>query len=347
MKINYVEKDITTSDATLIIHQVHCQRAMNGGVAKAIKTKWSKVYDDYMSIQEQTLGDVQFIKVEAEKYVANMFAQDKYGYNGYRYTSYDALDSCLRKVAEYCKNNMIDKIALPMFMSCDRGGASWRIVLAMIEDAFFTNDIEIEILYQKFYENKSSSENNYSVCFIINQNNKHFLFTGDLEEDGEESLVESNTFAPASLAIIVNLYKAGHHGSNTSSHDTLLNVIKPEIVVVQAVAGNFEYAKNEVGNVNVDGTFPTTNTLKRIAKHTSKVYVTSLGITEQNEDGTFKLDILNTMQTPALFALKNELVTGKARENMIMRLRENFRQHGNCLQTGFLGTSILMSTLTI
>ena len=40
---------------------------------------------------------------------------------------------------------MIDKIALPMFMSCDRGGASWRIVLAMIEDAFFTNDIEIEI----------------------------------------------------------------------------------------------------------------------------------------------------------------------------------------------------------
>ena len=65
-----------------------------------------------------------------------------------------------------------------------------------------------------------------------------------------------------------------------------------------------------------------------------------------NEDGTFCLEILNTMQTPALFALKNELVTGKARENMIMRLRENFRQHGNCLQTGFLGTSILMSTLT-
>lgn len=143
------------------------------------------------------------------------------------------------------------------------------------------NDIEIEILYQKFYENKSSSENNYSVCFIINQNNKHFLFTGDLEEDGEESLVESNNLPK------VNLYKAGHHGSDTSSHDTLLNVIKPEIVVVQAVAGNFEYAKNEVGDVNVDGTFPTTNTLKRIAKHTSKVYVTSLGITEQNADGTF------------------------------------------------------------
>ena len=65
-----------------------------------------------------------------------------------------------------------------------------------------------------------------------------------------------------------------------------------------------------------------------------------------NADGTFKTDILNTMQTPALFALKNGLVDGKAKEEMIGRLRENFRQHDGCLQTGFLGTSILMSTLT-
>ena len=63
-------------------------------------------------------------------------------------------------------------------------------------------------------------------------------------------------------------------------------------------------------------------------------------------DGTFKTAILNTMQTPALFALKNELVEGKAKEDMIARLRQNFADHDNCLQTGFLGTSILMGTLT-
>ena len=65
-----------------------------------------------------------------------------------------------------------------------------------------------------------------------------------------------------------------------------------------------------------------------------------------NDNGSFKIDILNTMQTPALFALKNCLVEGAAKENMIARLRENFAQHDNCLQTGFLGTSILMQTLT-
>ena len=65
-----------------------------------------------------------------------------------------------------------------------------------------------------------------------------------------------------------------------------------------------------------------------------------------NADGTFKVQVLNTMQTPALFALKNRVVEGAAKENMIARLRENFLEHGNCLQTGFLGTSILMPTLT-
>ena len=65
-----------------------------------------------------------------------------------------------------------------------------------------------------------------------------------------------------------------------------------------------------------------------------------------NGDGTFKTEILNTMQTPALFALKNDLVEGKAKEEMKARLQKNFAEHGNCLQTGFLGTSILMATLT-
>lgn len=65
-----------------------------------------------------------------------------------------------------------------------------------------------------------------------------------------------------------------------------------------------------------------------------------------NGNGTFKTPVLNTMQTPALFALKNKIVEGEAKEQMIARLRENFAQHDNCLQTGFLGTSILLPILT-
>ena len=63
-------------------------------------------------------------------------------------------------------------------------------------------------------------------------------------------------------------------------------------------------------------------------------------------DGTFRTPILNTMQTPALFALHCQLVEGDARQDMIRRLRQNIEDHDGCLQTGFLGTSILMQTLT-
>ena len=63
-------------------------------------------------------------------------------------------------------------------------------------------------------------------------------------------------------------------------------------------------------------------------------------------EGRFRLEILNTMQTPALFALKNGVVEGSAKEAVISRLRKNFEEHDGCLQTGFLGTSILLPTLS-
>lgn len=65
-----------------------------------------------------------------------------------------------------------------------------------------------------------------------------------------------------------------------------------------------------------------------------------------NPDGTFKTEILNTMQTPALFALKNNLLDGEAKTALVTRLLDNFNRNDSCLQTGFLGTSILMPTLS-
>ena len=63
-------------------------------------------------------------------------------------------------------------------------------------------------------------------------------------------------------------------------------------------------------------------------------------------DGRFVTEILNTMQTPVLFALKCGILGAEEKEAVIARLKENFAAHGGCLQTGFLGTSILMETLT-
>ena len=120
--------------------------------------------------------------------------------------------------------------------------------------------VSMNILYNYYYENDAADENNYSVCMLLSQDlgdgqSNHYLFTGDLEEDGEKRLVENNDLPR------VKLYKAGHHGSATSSTNELLEVIQPQYVAVCCCAGD-KY------------NFPTQPFCDRISPYTDKVYVT-------------------------------------------------------------------------
>lgn len=134
--------------------------------------------------------------------------------------------------------------------------------------------IELEILDSHYYYKTSDTENNHSVCAMINQGDEHFLFTGDLEKEGEEYLVEMNELPE------VTLYKAGHHGSKTSSNDCLLEVIKPEIVCVCCCAGSSEYSDKSSSQ------FPTQSFVDRIAPYTDRVYVTTLCVDYENDEFT-------------------------------------------------------------
>ncbi len=126
------------------------------------------------------------------------------------------------------------------------------------------NGVTMNFLYQEYYENSSSDENEYSVCMLLSQGDNHYLFTGDLEKHGEKSLVENNDLPKCKL------YKAGHHGSPTSSTSDLLAVIQPEIVCVCCCCGSDEYTDN-VANM-----FPSQAFVDRIAPYTDKVYVTTI-----------------------------------------------------------------------
>lgn len=145
----------------------------------------------------------------------------------------------------------------------NQNGASRSYALA--------DDITLNILYQKYYEEKTSDENDYSVCALLTQGNNHYLFTGDLEHKGEASLVESNQLPECKL------FKGGHHGSPTSSTATLLSVIKPEIVCVCCCCGSAEYTDN-IANM-----FPSQAFVDRVAPYTDKVYVTT--IISENDKG--------------------------------------------------------------
>ena len=128
-------------------------------------------------------------------------------------------------------------------------------------------NITLNILYQEFYEKKAGTENDYSVCVLLSQGNNHYLFTGDLEAEGEESLVENNTLPKCKL------FKAGHHGSTTSSSSKLLEVIQPEIVCVCCCCGN---NKTEYTNTADENIFPSQAFIDRVAPYTDKIYVTTI-----------------------------------------------------------------------
>ena len=143
-------------------------------------------------------------------------------------------------------------------------------------------DMSFEIIYNKYYfESSPNDENEYSVCTLFSYKDHHMLFTGDLEEKGEKALAEyyDGTTLEKTLPK-VELFKAGHHGSPTSSNTCLLKKIQPKVVCVCCCAGSDEYRQNSALDY-----FPSQSFIDRVAPYTMNVYVTTLSTS--NEEKTF------------------------------------------------------------
>ena len=151
MSVYYINGDLLKSRHHYICHQVNCQGRMGSGIAKQIKAKWPAVYDAYrakfqemeneitemcssweiqMDVSEVLLGHIQIVPVNDKQNVINMFAQQYYGYDGLRYTSYDAFWDCLNKIKETIPKG--SEIAFPDHIGCGLGGANWSVIQSMI-----------------------------------------------------------------------------------------------------------------------------------------------------------------------------------------------------------------------
>lgn len=127
-----------------------------------------------------------------------------------------------------------------------------------------SENITMQILYQKFYEEETSDENDYSVCLLFTYGEDNFLFTGDLEHEGEQSLIQNNSLPECKV------FKGGHHGSPTSNTPELLSIIKPDIVCVCCCCGSNEYTSN-IANM-----FPSQKFVDNVALYTDAIYVTTI-----------------------------------------------------------------------
>ena len=74
--------------------------------------------------------------------------------------------------------------------------------------------------------------NNASIGIYLEFGKTSYLFTGDAEYKAEKDIIDSG------YNIDADVYKAGHHGSRTSSSDEFLEAVTPKYVVVSCGEDN-------------------------------------------------------------------------------------------------------------
>ena len=142
--VTVVKGNLLDATEIVIAHQVNCQKKMNSGVAKAIREKYPDVYDEYLNT-EPKLGTVGYISVD-KRYVANMYAQDMYGYDGKQYTNYEAFRQCCKDIVKVCKGAYemeVLTVAMPYKIASDRGGADWDKIMDILLEEFTDVDLTL------------------------------------------------------------------------------------------------------------------------------------------------------------------------------------------------------------
>ncbi|UUZ81494.1 macro domain-containing protein [Paenibacillus sp. P26] len=148
MPVHMIHGDLMQATESIIGHQVNCQSVMGSGVAKQIRSRFPVVYTEYLRFcrdhPNNLLGRCQLVRIDpgTEKYVANLFGQLYYGFDGKKYTNDDALRNALSELYAFAKSNQYS-VALPYKIGCDRGGGDWDMVSKMIDGIFTDVDVTL------------------------------------------------------------------------------------------------------------------------------------------------------------------------------------------------------------
>lgn len=163
MSLHFVKGNLLDADLDYICHQVNCQGRMGSGIAGAIKEKYPEAYNEYIlwhkhwedeaadiyggyengpSGDELMLGHILVHALDYDHSIIHMAAQQYYGYDGKRYTSYDAFWSCLGEILQNVPKGC--SIGFPDHIGCGLGGANWEVIKTMIWETL-TEDYDVYI----------------------------------------------------------------------------------------------------------------------------------------------------------------------------------------------------------
>jgi len=108
-------------------------------------------------------------------------------------------------------------------------------------DQWKKNENEFLILSPE--KNFTGERNSGSIAFVANIGRVSWFFGGDLDQEGEEKIIKKFP------NLKVDILKAGHHGSKTSSAEGFIQQIKPQVALISAGENNrFGHPHQEVLN---------------------------------------------------------------------------------------------------
>lgn len=136
---------------TILAHGVNCKGVMGSGIAKSIKVRFPKVYDQYANLvaraggrAHELLGRCQLVMVPEYNSmtehtsifaVANLFTQVDTGADA----RYDAVVNSLEKLSTQLLQQVPTDIYLPQ-IGCGIGGLEWDKMVPIIESFYESID---------------------------------------------------------------------------------------------------------------------------------------------------------------------------------------------------------------
>ncbi|WP_434325738.1 ComEC/Rec2 family competence protein [Mycoplasma leachii] len=113
-----------------------------------------------------------------------------------------------------------------------------------------------------FFWNNLENENDKSLVYLFEYRNIRILFTGDVEKEAEKLLVDNDYFKYVINLKPIDILQVPHHGSNTSSTDQFISLIKPKYGLISGNKRTYN--------------FPRIQTLETLYKHNVKYFISQI-----------------------------------------------------------------------
>lgn len=153
MSITYTTGDATApqgDDAKIIVHICNDRGGWGKGFVVALSKRWPEPESEYRRWHKQgcdppfELGQVQFVEVQPELWVANMIGQHGMGRKqGQPPIRYEAIESGLGTVAEFAQKQQAS-VHMPR-IGCGLAGGKWEEIEPIIERTLVAAGIDVTV----------------------------------------------------------------------------------------------------------------------------------------------------------------------------------------------------------